>query len=132
MSISRRIFELALPVALAVLPPLACAQSILDFDGWMQKIDRRNQSVQRNLASKDAKAASADAQQIVDLYGSMETYFTRRPQSAEAVKLSKEGRDLATTIIRSLAANDFADASKAALDIAHACRACHLQYKPLS
>ena len=87
--------------------------------------------MQRNLARKDVQAASADAREIGELYGSMETYFTRRGNAANAVKLSKEGRDLAATVGRSVAANDFAAASQAALGIAHACRTCHLEYKPL-
>ena len=108
-----------------------CAQSVLNFDEWMQKIDRRNQSVQRALARKDANTASADAREIGELYGSMETYFTRRGNAANAVKLSKEGQDFAAIIVRSVSANDFGAASKAALSIAHACPTCHLEYKPL-
>jgi hypothetical protein len=131
MSISRRIFELSVPVTFALLQQIACAQSILDFDGWMQIIDRRNQTVQRALARRDASAASADAREIAELYGSMETWFTRRGNAANAVKLSKEGKDFAALVVRSVAANDFAAASQAALGIAHACRTCHLEFKPL-
>jgi hypothetical protein len=129
MSISRRISEVFL--AFALLQPIVRAQSVLDFDGWMQKIDRRSQSVQRNLTRKDANTATADAREIGELYGSMETYFIRRGSAENAVKLSKEGRDLAATIVASVAANDFAGASRAALNISHACRTCHLKYKPL-
>jgi hypothetical protein len=129
MSISRRIFEVL--VAFALLQPMVRAQSVLDFDEWMQKIDRRSQSVQRNLSRKDVNGATADAREIGELYGSMETYFTRRGDSANAVKLSKEGRDLAATVVEAVAVNNFAGASQAALSIAHACRTCHLEYKPL-
>jgi len=97
----------------------------------MQKIDRRSQSVQRALIRKDVNGATADAREIGELYNSMETYFTRRGNSANAVRLSKEGRDLAATVVESVAANDFAAASQAAVGIAHACRTCHLEYKPL-
>ena len=147
MCTSRRIFEdprrrnsaaqrLAVGVAaalvtLALSQRIAFAQSILDFDEWMQKIDRKSQSVQRNLARKDAAAAGADAREIGELYGSMEAYFTRKGDSADAVKLSKEGRELAATVVRSVAGNDFAAATQAALGIARACRTCHRQYKPL-
>jgi hypothetical protein len=118
-------------VALALLQPVVCAQSVLDFDEWMQKVDRRSQSMQRNLTRKDVNAATADAREIGELYGAMETYFTRRANAANAVKLSKEGRELAVIVVRSVAASDFAGASQAALNIAHACRTCHLEYKPL-
>lgn len=110
---------------------VAFAQSVLDFDEWMQRIDRRSQSVQRNLAARDANAAVADAREIGELYGSMEAYFSRRDNAGNAVKLSREGRDLAAAVVRSAAAKDFAAASKAAVSIARACRSCHSEYKPL-
>jgi hypothetical protein len=129
----RRRFGVAVVVATGVLAAgqAAFGQSVLDFDDWMEKIDRRSQSVQRNLANKSADAASADAREIGDLYGSMETYFTRRGNADNAVKLSKEGKDLAATVIRAAAAKDFAAASQAAVTIAKACRTCHAEYKPL-
>lgn len=110
---------------------MAVAQSVLDFDEWMQRIDRRSQSVQRNLAAGDGNAAVADAREIGELYGSMEAYFSRRGNADNAVKLSREGRDLAATVVSSVAAKDFAAASKAAVSIARACRSCHSEYKPL-
>ena len=109
----------------------ALAQSILEFDEWMQKIDRRSQSVQHNLTRGDTTAASADARNIGELYRSMETYFTHRADSAEAVKLSREGQELATAVLKSLAGHDLAGASRAAQTLARACRTCHLKYKPL-
>jgi hypothetical protein len=117
--------------AIFVAREVAFGQSVLDFDEWMQRIDRRSQSVQRNLAAGEGNAASADAREIGELYGSMETYFSRRGNADNAVKLSREGRELAATVVRSVAAKDFATASKAAVSIARACRTCHVDYKPL-
>jgi hypothetical protein len=131
MSINHRIIKRLLPVALVVLQQTAVAQSIFDFDEWMQRIDRRSQSIQRNLARKDAHGASVDAEELGDLYGSMETFFARRGDAPTAVKLSKDGRQFAAAVVKSATAGDFAAASQAALEIAHACRTCHLQYKPL-
>lgn len=136
MSTNRRIFErrarlAVVLVAVALAQERALAQSVLEFDEWMQKIDRRSQSVQRNLARRDSSAANADAQQIGELYRSMETYFTRRGDSGDAVKLSREGRELAAAVVKSVAGNDFAGASQAAQTLARACRSCHLKYKPL-
>jgi hypothetical protein len=110
---------------------IAFGQSVLDFDDWMQRIDRRSQSVQRNLSAGDVTAASADAREIGELYGSMEAYFSRKGNADNAVKLSREGRELAAVVVRSAAAKDLAAASKAAVSIARACRSCHLNYKPL-
>ena len=136
MSTNRRIYErtrVAAAIALALVPAqrIVYAQSILECDDWMQKIDRCSQSVQRNLARRDASAASADAREIAELYGSMETFFNRKGISGNAIKLSREGRELAVTVMSTVAGNDFTAATQAALGIAHACRTCHLQYKPL-
>jgi len=122
---------LALSLTLAWGQQIAFAQSVLDFDDWMQKIDRRSQSVQRNLARQDASAATADARAIDELYSSMEIYFTRKGDSANAVKISQEGRDLVSIIVSSVTAHDFSAAARAAQTLAKACRTCHLQYKPL-
>jgi hypothetical protein len=136
MSTSRRISERARVIfagllAIALVREIAVAQSVLEFDEWMQRIDRRSQSVQRNLARQDASAATVDAREIADLYGSMEAYFTRRGGAATAVKLSQEGKELANTVVSSVAGSNFAAATQAAQTLAKACRTCHAQYKPL-
>jgi len=110
---------------------VAFGQSVLDFDEWMQKIDRKSQSVQRNLAAGDANAVSADAREIAKLYGSMEAYFSRRGNAENAVKLSRDGKELATTVVSFVLAKDFSSASKAVFGITKGCRGCHLEYKPL-
>src|SRR5882724_1627126 len=120
------VFTAVTLAALAVFAAgeVAFGQSVLDFDEWMQRVDRRSQSVQRNLAAEEANAAIADAREIGELYGSMEAYFSRRGNADKAVKLSREGRELAATVVRSAAARDFATASKAAVSIAKIGRAC--------
>src|SRR5882672_4195974 len=127
MSTNRRIFERAIAIAggllgLVWMQEMALAQSILDFDAWMRKIERRSQSVQRSLARQDASAGSAEAREIGELYGSMETYFTRKGDSANAVKLSQEGRGLANTIVSSVTTHDFPAAVRSAQSLARACR----------
>jgi hypothetical protein len=118
-------------IVAALTTEVACAQSVLEFDKWMQRIDRRSQSVQRNLALKDASAAVADAREIGELYKLMEGYFLRKGSADSAVTLSREGEELAATVVRSLQGNDFKAASQAAVSIAKACRTCHFDYKPL-
>ncbi len=107
------------------------AQSILQFDRWMQRIDRRSQSVQRHIDAQDAAAALADARELGELYGLMEDYFQRRGESADAVRISREGASLAADVIRAIEGNDLPAASRSAISIARACRDCHFQYKPL-
>jgi len=118
-------------VALCAAAGNDCAQSILQFDRWMQRIERRSQSVQRHLTAKEAPSAIADAQEISELYQLMEQYFAQRENSANAVKISRDGRDLAAAIVNGVQASDFEAASRSAISLARACRDCHFEYKPL-
>ncbi len=98
----------------------------------MQKIDRRSQSIQRNLAARESVAALADAREIGELYRLMEDYFARRGGNSEdAVKLSKDGAGLLDATAKSLQANDFDGALRSATSLTRACRDCHVKYKPL-
>lgn len=97
----------------------------------MQRIDRRSQSMQRNITARDPVAASTDAREVAELYGFMADYFTQRGDAAEAVKLARDGAVLAGTVVDSLRESDFAGASRYARSIATACRDCHIRYKPL-
>lgn len=109
----------------------AAAQSILQFDRWMQRIDRRSQSVQRYIMARDAPAAVADAREIGELYKLVEAYFVQRGHSGNAVRISRDAQALAAAVTKSLEASDFELASRSAISIARACRDCHFEYKPL-
>lgn len=126
-----RTFAALAAAALFVGVGSAYAQSILQFDRWMQRIDRRSQSVQRHISAQDAAAAVVDARELGELYGLMEDYFTRRGDSADAVRISREGASLAADVVKAIEDNDFPTASRSAISIAQACRDCHFQYKPL-
>ncbi len=122
----------ALVTCVAAIAGPVAAQSILQFDQWMQKIDRHSQSIQRNVAARESVAALADAREVGDLYKQMADYFARRGDNTEdAVRLSKEGAVLAEAVVKSLQENDFAAASRSVTSITHACRDCHVRYKPL-
>lgn len=106
------------------------AASVLDFDVWMRAIDKRSVEVQRNIDARKTDAAVADAQELARLYGLMETYFVDDGHFADAVEMSRSGRALAAAIPGALAAQDYDKASKAAVDLAHACNDCHDVHKP--
>jgi hypothetical protein len=113
------------------LPGAVGAQSVLDFDDWMQRIDDGSQDLQRHIAARDSNSAAAAAREIEELYGLMETYFGKRRESADAVRYSREGRDFARAALRAIEAGKFAAARRSALGIAHGCRDCHYNFKPL-
>jgi hypothetical protein len=121
----------ALAAVLCAIARSGYGQSILQFDRWMQRIERRSQSVQRHITARDAPSAVADARDIGELYRLMEDYFQQRGDAAEAVRISNEGATLADAVVKSLESRDYEAASRSAISIARACRDCHFQYKPL-
>ena len=118
-------------IALFALSLGATAQNIFDFDDWMQRIDDGSQNLQRHIAARDVKAASDTAREIEELYGLMEKFFEKRGDAADAVRSSREGVEFARKAQRELAAGRFGNARRNALAIAHGCRDCHFNYKPL-
>ena len=116
---------------LGALSLTAAAQNLFDFDDWMQRIDDGSQDLQRHIAARDPKAASGTAQEIEELYGLMEKFFEKRGNAEDAVRWSREGREFAVRAQADLAAGRFASARRNALAIAHGCRDCHFNYKPL-
>jgi hypothetical protein len=124
-------FAAAILACASLLVSEACAQSLLEFDRWMQKIETRSLSMQRNLKRNDGDAATADAREIQALYKLMEDYFDKRGDAHAAVKLSREGGELAEKVVRSATTRDFDRALGAAITLARACRDCHQDYKPL-
>ena len=114
----------------AIAVTAARAASVLDFDVWMRAIDKHSVDVQKNIDARKTDAAAADARELERLYGLMETYFVDDGHAPDAVTLSQSGKALAAGIPAALAAQDFDGASKAALEISHACNDCHDVHKP--
>ena len=108
----------------------ARAASVLDFDVWMRAIDKHSVDVQKNIDARKTEAAAADARELARLYGLMETYFVDDGHAPDAVTLSQSGKTLAAGIPAALEARDFDGASKAALELSHACNDCHDVHKP--
>jgi hypothetical protein len=109
----------------------AAAQSVFDFDDWMQRIDDQSQDLQRHIAKRDTAAAAASARDLEELYGLMEKFFEKRADAADAVRMSREGREFAARAQVELNGKQLAAARRNALAIAHGCRDCHFNYKPL-
>jgi hypothetical protein len=121
----------ALGAAAVALANVVGAASILEFDIWMRRIDKRTQAVHRAIGRRDAATAVAEAKEIADLYRLVEDYFAKAESADDAVGLSKAGQAFAGVIVTAVGRDDFEAASEAALGITHACAACHDAYKPL-
>ena len=118
-------------VFFAVFFTVASAHSVFDFDDWMQRIDEGSQDLQRHIDARRHDDAIERAREIEELYGLMEEFFEKRGEAADAVRMSREGREFAVRVQGDLARQRFGAAKGNALKIAHGCRGCHIQYKPL-
>jgi hypothetical protein len=120
----------ALVMLAAAVITSARAASVFDFDVWMRAIDKHSVEVQKNIDARKTDAAIADAQELSRLYGLMEAYFVDDGHTADAVEMSHSGKAFADAIAPALSAQDFDAASKAALQLSHACNDCHDVHKP--
>jgi hypothetical protein len=107
------------------------AQSADEFDAWMRTIDEKTQSVQRNIAAKDAKAATDDAKTMQDTFRLVEQFWKQRGHAEDAVDLAQKAEERAADVVKSIAAKDFDTASAQSIKIAETCTACHRLYRPL-
>jgi hypothetical protein len=107
------------------------AASILDFDKWMQVVEKRAISVQKHIEKQDAQASAADARQIEDLYVLIQAYFEEQGDAESAVDLSRKGREAVANVAVLVNANQFDDAMATMKNLMVECRTCHHAYKPL-
>lgn len=127
----RRRFRARLALAGALVSGSAGADSILEFDIWMQKIDRHSQTILAALKRRDAAAAVADARELERLYGQMERFYEARGEHDDPLLLSWDGRQRAASAAIQAEQGNFAGAFESAVGIARDCRACHDRFKPL-
>ncbi|MGZ5819073.1 MAG: hypothetical protein ACXWJD_10035 [Burkholderiaceae bacterium] len=106
------------------------AASMLDFDIWMRKIDKRVVDVQKKMDLHDDVAATKNAKEMEELYKNMEDYFVVAGNADEGVKISRDGKEQAGLIVASIEAKDYEAGSNAAVAIAKACTNCHELYRP--
>lgn len=133
MNAGARLVAAALALALVAIRgvPPAAAHSVLDFDDWMQRIDEGNQDLQRRIVARDRVKALEIAREMETLYRLMEEFFENRGTGEPAVRMSREGRELAAGAVKFLEARNFRAARDNALRIGRGCRTCHIDYKPL-
>ncbi len=104
---------------------------MLDFDKWMQGIERSCQAVQKDLQRADTTAALVDAREVQRFYALLEAYFGDRSGYDKALHLSREGRERSEQVVAAVSANDLVTAARTVAQITRDCRECHNEFKPL-
>jgi hypothetical protein len=132
ISFQMRKIIMVVGIQTALAAGIVLAQSQDDFDAWMRTIDEKNQSVQRNIAAKDADAATADAKALQETFKLVEGFWAKRGNAPEAIELSQKAQQQAAEVVKSATARDYDAASTKSINIAQTCTACHRLYRPLS
>jgi cytochrome c556 len=123
----RRTPALVLVLACTLLGTVR-ADEDLDED-LMQSIEDTTKSLSSNLSLHDGRASTADAQDLGEMFGKVQTYFEQRGNAADAVDLARKSRDLSAAIARSVSAADFDGALDTSTTLSRACKSCHRAYK---
>jgi cytochrome c556 len=116
---------------MALSSAIAATQSVDEFDAWMRTIEQKTQSVQQNIARRNADAVAIDAKSLEETFRLVEEFWTRRGDAADAVTLSKQAREHAVELLQAASAKDFDRASTEAIRVAETCTSCHRLYRPL-
>ncbi len=125
----RQTTALGLCVWLGVFGGAVCAaEGDLDTD-LMQAIEDTNKDLASNVALQDAKAATANAQELHDMFRKVEAHFQAKGDANDAVGLSHKSQVLTEQIIKSVGDKDFSAATDSATELSRTCRACHTFYK---
>lgn len=104
------------------------ADGELDMD-LMQTIEDTNKSLSSNIATQNAQGSTADAKELQELFGKVEAHFVSKGGADDAVDLSRKSKELAESIVKSVAAKDFNTATDSATTLSRTCRTCHTFYK---
>ncbi len=119
--------------ALCVSGAVFASIDLSDFDkNTMQDVDDANKELESALSSKETQVAVSNAEFIRDSLHWAEGYFDKKGNAADAVKLAREGRELAEGIAKSAGEGHFDAAMDSYESLRRTCKSCHDAYKPPS
>lgn len=104
------------------------ADAVLDMD-LMQNVEDVNKSLASNIALRDAAASTRDAQELHELFKTVEGHYHAKPDAPDGLELSRKSLSLTQKIQGQVGAQDFEGASDSATELSRTCRACHTFYK---
>jgi cytochrome c556 len=83
-----------------------------------------------DISANNIQAATDEAQVFSKGFEYVETYFTAKGTTPDAVKYAQDSRVLTDKVLHALSSHDTDGAAAAARDLAHSCKSCHDVYKP--
>jgi cytochrome c556 len=95
----------------------------------MQSIEDMTKSLDSDVASRDAKAASGEARELLTLLSQVEQHYAKKGDAPDAVGFSQKTQGHAAAVLKHVESNDFDAASEAVGELARSCKSCHNVYK---
>jgi hypothetical protein len=99
-------------------------------DDLMHDVDRVLKFFEPDITAGNAVNALDDAGVIRDGFTYSKSYFSKKGNAEDAVKIAQDGLDLVASIEKSVEAKDFSGAATLARQVPNTCKACHEIYKP--
>jgi hypothetical protein len=119
--------------ALCLSSAVLASIDLSDFDkNTMQDVDDANKELESALTSQEKQVAVANAEFIRDSLHWAEGYFDKKGNAVDAVKLARQGRELADAVAKSAGEGKFDAALDSYSSLKRACKSCHDAYKPPS
>ena len=112
----------------ATIIGILLAQSDADYQNWMKTVAATNQSLQKNLAAKNAEGITADATKLQETFKQVEVFWQTR-NSSDATSLAKQAQTVAASISKDAASGNMDQAAADAKSLAAACGACHMAHR---
>ena len=120
--------HILLAVATLLAGTVLFAQSDSDYQGYMKIIGPTNGSLQKNIAAKDAKAASADAHKLQDTFKMVEAYWTAKG-AADAINFAKNAGAAFAAAAKNADAGNLDQAAADAKGAGANCGGCHMAHR---
>jgi hypothetical protein len=117
----------ALLLSMAAAPAGAGSDSI-DSD-LMQSLEDHQKDLASNLGLADARAATANADELLRGLREVQAWYEARPALAEGVELSRKAVEHATRVRQQIGHGDLGGAAASATDLGRSCKACHTVFK---
>lgn len=115
-------------VLLALAGSVWSAEDEIDTD-LMQSIEDTNKDLASNIAVQEAKAATANARDLHEMFAKVEAFYVGKGDAADAVDLARKSLELTQQIEQQIASKDFGAATGSATTLSRTCKSCHNFYK---
>ena len=112
----------------AMVAGILFAQSDPEYQSWMKTVAATNQSLQKNLAAKNASGVSEDATKLADTFKEVEGFWQKR-NTTDAANIAKQAQTAAAAVSKDATSGNMEQAATDAKTLAAACGECHMAHR---